>query len=189
MFGTRGPDGLKYYYYWIALLVFVIDQVTKKLVEHNMAIGDKINVIGDGFFIITSLRNAGAAFGILQEQRLFFLIITLIVVGGIIWYVQRNKQSGRPLLLVGLGMVLGGAVGNFLDRALYGHVVDFLQFTFGKYIFPIFNLADSGIVCGVALILLDAIFSMKNENGDSNGHKEPNGQDGHDGKQEHQPIQ
>ncbi|GGD70839.1 signal peptidase II [Paenibacillus nasutitermitis] len=179
---------MKYYFYWIAVLVFVIDQVAKKLVEYNVAIGEKINVIGDGFFVITSIRNSGAAFGILQGQTLFFLIITLFVVGGVIWYIQRNRQTGTTLLLIGLGMVLGGAVGNFLDRALYGHVVDFLQFTFGPYIFPIFNLADSGIVCGVGLILLDAILSMKNENGDSNEHKKIK-QDGHDGKQEHQPIQ
>ncbi|MBW7455080.1 signal peptidase II [Paenibacillus sepulcri] len=186
---------LRLYYYWIALFVFVIDWVTKRLIENNLVIGEKINVLGDGFFIITSLRNEGAAFGILQQQQVLFVCITLVVVAGIVWYLQKNRQTGKPLLLVGLGMVLGGAVGNFLDRALYGHVVDFLQFTFGRYIFPIFNLADSGIVCGVALILLDAILSMKNENGDSNEHKEPieqdrqDGQDGHDSKQEHQPIQ
>ncbi|WP_258881338.1 signal peptidase II [Paenibacillus sp. sptzw28] len=167
---------MRFYYYWIALFVFIIDFVTKKIIEYKLTIGEQINVLGDGFFIITSARNRGAAFGILQEQTIFFICITLIVVGGIVWYLEKNRRSGRVLMLVGLGMVLGGAVGNFLDRALYGEVVDFLQFTFGSYIFPIFNVADSGIVCGVGLILLDSILSMKkekeNENGDSNERNE-----------------
>ena len=97
----------------------------------------------------------------------------------------KNRHSGKTLMLTGLGLVLGGAFGNFLDRALYGQVVDFLQFTFGSYVFPIFNLADSGIVCGVGLILLDAILSMKNENGDSNERNKRN-ENEHDGQQ---PIQ
>ncbi|WP_028561599.1 signal peptidase II [Paenibacillus pinihumi] len=151
-----------YYYYWIAVVVFIIDWVTKKMISTNLEIADKISVIGN-FFIITSHRNKGAAFGILEGQRIFFLIITVIVVAGIIGYIYMNRKSGKPMLLSALGLVLGGAVGNFLDRALYGEVVDFLQFTFGSYIFPIFNIADSAIVCGVALILLDTILSMKEE--------------------------
>ncbi|GGG10082.1 signal peptidase II [Paenibacillus abyssi] len=153
---------MKYYYYWIALAVFIIDYITKKMIETNLEIGDKIGVIGN-FFIITSHRNRGAAFGILQEQTLFFIIITLIVVAGIVTYIYMNRNSGKVLLLSALGLVLGGAFGNFLDRALYGEVVDFLQFNFGSYTFPIFNVADMGIVCGVGLILLDTIRSMKEE--------------------------
>jgi signal peptidase II len=108
-------------------------------------------------------------------------------VAGIIWYMYKNRHSGKPLLMTGLGLVLGGAFGNFLDRALYGEVTDFLQFTFGSYVFPIFNVADTGIVCGVGLILLDAVLSMKNENGESNGdHKHEEHEGRHDG---HQPVQ
>ncbi|MBJ6363176.1 signal peptidase II [Paenibacillus sp. GCM10012307] len=161
-----------YYYYWIALLVFIVDWITKKVIATNLQIGDKISVIGN-FFVITSHRNKGAAFGILEGQRIFFLIITVIVVAGIIWYIYVNRKSGKPMLLSALGLVLGGAVGNFLDRALYGEVVDFLQFTFGSYIFPIFNVADSAIVCGVGLILLDTILSMKEDS-----KKEKEGNDG-----------
>ncbi|WP_125657301.1 signal peptidase II [Paenibacillus baekrokdamisoli] len=171
---------VKYYYYWIALFVFVIDYVTKKVIVNYVAIDEQIHVLGNHFFIITLHHNKGAAFGILQEQTLLFITITLLVVAGIVWYMVKNRNSGKALLLTGLGLVLGGAFGNFLDRALYGQVVDFLQFTFGSYVFPIFNLADSGIVCGVGLILLDAILSMKNENGDSN---ERNKQSEHDGQQ------
>lgn len=146
-----------------------------------MEIGDIIPVIGD-FFVITSLRNKGAAFGILQNQRFLFIIITLVVVSAIVWYIQRNKH-GQKLLLTGLGLVLGGAVGNFLDRALYGEVVDFLQFTFGTYVFPIFNLADTAICIGVGLILLDSVLNMKNENKETS---ETNGQP--DGNQPERPL-
>lgn len=151
-----------YVYYLIALAVFIVDYVTKKAIATQMKLGDKISVIGD-FFLITSHRNKGAAFGILQGQRTFFLIITCAVVLGIIVYMYMNRRSGKPLLLVALGLVLGGAVGNFLDRALYGEVVDFLQFNFGSYMFPIFNVADMGIVIGVGLILLDTILTMREE--------------------------
>lgn len=175
--GTGGDDEVKYYYYWIALIVFAIDYVTKEIIEQKLEIGERINVLGE-FFIITSHRNKGAAFGILQEQTILFICVTVVVLIGIIWYAHTNRNSGKTMLLLGLGLVLGGAFGNFLDRALYGEVVDFLQFTFGSYIFPIFNVADMGIVCGAGLIILDAFLSMKNENGDSNERDKRNEQDG-----------
>jgi signal peptidase II len=150
-------------FYAVAVAVFLIDFVTKKIVERTMELNDRIEVLGN-FFILTSIRNRGAAFGILQEQRWFFLIITIAVVSAIIWYFQRSYRSGRPLLMIALAMILGGAVGNFLDRALFGEVVDFLQFNFGSYTFPIFNLADTGICVGVALVILDSVMSSKQEN-------------------------
>ncbi|MFC4778442.1 signal peptidase II [Paenibacillus sp. GCM10023252] len=153
---------MRYYYYVIAVLVFIVDYVTKKMIVKNLELGEQISVIGD-FFLITSHRNRGAAFGILQNQRLFFILITIVVVAGIIWYIHTNRRSGNRTLLVGLGLVLGGALGNFLDRAQHGEVVDFLQFNFGSYTFPIFNVADSGIVCGVILILLDTLLSARAE--------------------------
>ncbi|QHT60371.1 signal peptidase II [Paenibacillus lycopersici] len=161
---------MKFYYYWLAVFVLVVDFLSKKWVEHNLALYETKQVIGN-FFILTSIRNKGAAFSILQEKRILFLLITLVVVCGIVWYMRKNRHSGKVLLLSGLGLVLGGAVGNFIDRALYGQVVDFLQFTFGSYVFPIFNLADSGICVGVALILLDALLTSKKENGDSNSNE------------------
>ncbi|MFC5703572.1 signal peptidase II [Cohnella faecalis] len=159
-------------YYAVALFVFLIDLVSKKIVDKNVELDERIGVLGD-FFIITHIRNRGAAFGMLQEQRLFFLLITIAVVSGIVWYMQRSYRTGSPLLLLALGMILGGAVGNFLDRALYGEVVDFLQFNFGSYTFPIFNLADSGICVGVALVVLDALLSWKQENKDNDNGEQP----------------
>ncbi|WP_123040469.1 signal peptidase II [Cohnella candidum] len=147
---------MKYYYYWVALVVFALDQITKKIVSGTMQVGDQISVIGE-FFKIQLYKNNGAAFSMLPNQQLFFIVITTAVVIGIIWYIQRNRNSGRTLLLAALGLILGGAIGNLFDRALYGEVVDFFKLTFGSYIFPIFNIADIGINIGVVLILLDTI--------------------------------
>jgi signal peptidase II len=180
--GDKEAYVVKFYYYWLAVLVLAADFVSKKWVAHSLDLYETKHVIGD-FFIITSIRNKGAAFSILQEQRILFIGITLVVICGIVWYMAKNRNSGKVLLLSGLGLVLGGAIGNLIDRAMYGQVVDFLQFTFGSYVFPVFNLADSGICVGVALILLDALLTSKKENGDSNSNgQERNGS-------EHQFIQ
>jgi signal peptidase II len=172
-----GGEAVKYYFYWIALIVLVLDQISKKIIDAQLEIGERIKVLGD-FFVITSIRNTGAAFSILQEQTVFFILITLAVVVGIVWYIHRNRNSGKVLMLFALGLILGGALGNFLDRALYGEVVDFLQFTFGSYVFPIFNIADTGITCGVILILLDTLLDMKKGEADASrdGAKRKDGQ-------------
>ncbi|MFC7681578.1 signal peptidase II [Paenibacillus sp. GCM10028914] len=149
-------------YYLIALIVFLVDQGIKYLIATQLELGEQIPVIGD-FFVITSSRNRGAAFGILQDQRWFFIIVTTLVVIGIIWYMRKMKAEGRKLLPTALALVLGGALGNFIDRLVMGEVVDFLQFTFGTYTFPIFNIADSCIVIGVGLIILDTILDGKRE--------------------------
>ncbi|MFD0616394.1 signal peptidase II [Paenibacillus sp. GCM10027629] len=149
-------------YYLIGLIVLILDQVTKWIIATKLTIGEEISVIGN-FFLITSHRNRGAAFGILQEQRWFFLIITTVVVCAIVWYMRHVRKTGSVALLTGLGMILGGAIGNFWDRALHGEVVDFLLFNFGSYSFPIFNIADSGIVIGVILVLIDSLFFSKDK--------------------------
>nr|WP_305120928.1 signal peptidase II [Saccharibacillus sp. JS10] len=140
----------------------MIDQGTKYLVATRMEIRDQIPIIGD-FFVLTSHRNKGAAFGILQEQRWFFIVVTLIVVAGIVWYLQRVKKAkgSARMLPIALSLVLGGALGNFLDRVRMGEVVDFFLFNFGSYSFPIFNVADACIVVGVALIILDTLLDTR----------------------------
>lgn len=158
------------FYFVIALIVFLLDQGSKWLIVNKMSLYESRPVIGE-FFQITSHRNTGAAFSILEGQRWFFLSITVVVVTGIIWYLLKMIKDKRKLLSWALSLLLGGAVGNFLDRALTGEVVDFLQFRFqfslfGKaidYTFAIFNLADSAIVIGVSLIFLDAIRSWLQE--------------------------
>jgi signal peptidase II len=158
-------------YYLIALFIFLLDQATKYVIATQMKLHDVIPVIGE-FFQIVSHRNRGAAFGILQNQRWFFLIITTVIVVGIIWFLQKQiKEKQKTLLPFALSMLLGGAVGNFIDRALYGEVVDFLQFRFQfsffgtpiDYTYPIFNVADMAIVGGVGLIFLDSIIDWSRE--------------------------
>lgn len=151
-----------FYYYLLAVIVFVLDFITKKIVATRMELYEEISVIGN-FFLITSHRNRGAAFGILQEQRIFFIMITTVIVIGLITYIQLMRKTGKPVLLTGLALVLGGALGNFIDRVRFGEVVDFFKFNFGDYTFPIFNIADSGICVGVALILLDTLLSARDE--------------------------
>lgn len=149
-------------YYLIALFVFLVDQGTKYLIATRLELYEQIPVIGD-FFLITSSRNKGAAFGILQNQLWFFIVVTVFVVVGIVWYMQKVRAEGHKLLPTALALVLGGALGNFIDRLIMGEVVDFLQFNFGTYTFPIFNIADSSIVIGVALIILDVLMEGKRE--------------------------
>ncbi|MCR2803679.1 signal peptidase II [Paenibacillus soyae] len=150
------------YYYLITIAVFIVDFITKKMVATKMNLADEISVIGN-FFLITSHRNRGAAFGILQEQRTFFIIITCVIVAGLLWYTHSVRKTGKPALFWGLTLVLGGALGNFIDRVRFGEVVDFFKFNFGSYTFPIFNVADSAIVVGVGLILLDTLLAARDE--------------------------
>lgn len=159
---------LRYYIY--AIIVLLVDQATKWLIVSRLALGETRPVIGE-FFQITSHRNKGAAFGILQNQRWFFVIITIVIVIGVIWYLEKVRRDGKKLLPFALSLLLGGAVGNFIDRSLFGQVVDFLQFRFqfnwfGKavdYTYPIFNVADSAIVVGVALIFIESLINWKKE--------------------------
>ncbi|RKD24120.1 signal peptidase II [Ammoniphilus oxalaticus] len=149
------------YYYVVALVVFGLDQLSKRLIVNGMEIGQSIPLI-NGVFHLTSHRNRGAAFGILQDQRIFFIVITLLVIAAIIYYLQKLKRD-NVLVSSALALILGGAVGNFVDRLLHGEVVDFLDFALIN--FPIFNIADSAIVIGVGLMMLDTIREMKREKG------------------------
>ncbi|MGN7455025.1 signal peptidase II [Paenibacillus pasadenensis] len=147
---------VKGYSYVVALAAILLDQITKIIIMNRLELYEQIKVIGD-FFIITSIRNTGAAFSMLEGKQLFFLIITPIVAAGIAWYIHQQRRSGNVWLLTALGLVLGGALGNFIDRLLYGHVVDFLSFNFGSYSFAVFNIADSAITIGVIMIIIDTL--------------------------------
>lgn len=144
-------------YYLYALAVILLDQLTKYAIVKNMVQGESIPLI-DNVFQLTSHRNMGAAFGILQNQRILFIIITLAVVTGIIVTLFRIGRT-QPRISLGLSLVLGGAIGNFIDRALNGQVVDFLDFVLIH--FPIFNVADAAITIGVVILLLDIFFDSK----------------------------
>jgi signal peptidase II len=140
-------------YFLIAAAIVALDQWSKKLVVTRMELGQSIPLIPDVFHL-TSHRNMGAAFGILQNQRWLFVIITIAVVIGILVSLVRIGKR-QPRVSLALSLVLGGAIGNFIDRVSTGQVVDFLDFTLIN--FPIFNVADMAITVGVALLLLDVL--------------------------------
>ncbi|MEN1759505.1 signal peptidase II [Anoxynatronum sibiricum] len=133
--------------WWVIIVTVVLDQVSKWLVVAYLKDIGTFPII-DGVFHLHYLENRGAAFGLLQNQRLFFIITTVLIVGGILWYLIFNPQLNR-LLTLALSLVVGGAIGNFIDRMMYGYVVDFFDFQF----WPVFNIADSAIVIGQALLI------------------------------------
>ncbi|WP_019007668.1 signal peptidase II [Cohnella laeviribosi] len=146
-------------YYILAIFVLMADQVTKWAVSTYMDMEETIPLIPNVFHL-TSHRNRGAAFGILQNQRVFFIVVTIIIVIGIIVYLRKVYRE-QKFLSFGLSFVLGGALGNFVDRAIKGEVVDMLDFRLIDY--PIFNLADCFIVTGVAIIILHTFLEARIE--------------------------
>lgn len=133
----------------LAVVVLILDQLSKYVVRVNMELYQSIPVI-ENIFHITYIRNPGAAFGILAQQTLFFIIITSAVLIGMAVFYRHIINEG-PLVQWSMGMVAGGAVGNLIDRVRYGEVVDFFDFR----IWPVFNIADIAIVLGVGLLIIE----------------------------------
>ena len=131
----------------LALLVVLLDQATKYYVVTHFALGESVPVINNVFHW-TFILNRGAAFGMLEGSRWFFVIIAIAVMGGI-WYLRREIAEYGPWCTYGAALFGGGAVGNLIDRARQGLVIDFFDFR----IWPIFNVADIAICVGVGLII------------------------------------
>lgn len=131
----------------VALVVLVVDQAAKYYIQFHMTPGMSIPVI-DKIFHITYVLNPGAAFGILQHRTWFFVLVAGLLFAAVIYYYPRLPAGCRWLRL-GLGLLLGGAAGNAIDRLQTGYVIDFFDFR----VWPVFNIADSAIVVGVGLIV------------------------------------
>ena len=147
-------------FYLIALGVIILDRVTKLAIVQTLRLGQGIPVV-PGFFDIVFVLNPGAAFGFLatlsdQVRNPLFILISILAVILILFYHTRYLRSHR-LVSVALGLVLGGALGNLIDRLYYGMVVDFLDVHVGPYHWPAFNVADSAISIGVGLMILDML--------------------------------
>ena len=137
----------------IALMVVIADQVTKHWAVENLRAGDIVPLIGD-LLRLRYATNTGAAFGLFQDQGFVLAIIALVVVGVIMLYYRRLPDQ-MFLVRISLGLQLGGAIGNLIDRLRFGgSVVDFIEFV----LWPVFNLADAAIVAGVALLAYHMIF-------------------------------
>ena len=139
------------FYLIISLLIVTFDYIIKLKVKNNMNVGESINVVGN-FLKITYIQNKGAAFGMLQEQQNLFLIVGFIT---IVFLVNLFLKTEDKLTKTAISMVIGGAIGNIVDRILYGYVVDMFDFN-GVWSY-IFNFADICVVLGVALLTLGII--------------------------------
>ena len=142
---------------WLSVVVVVVDQFTKRLVDASMQLHQSIELAP--FFQLTYLRNQGAAFSFLSGaggwQRWFFIILAVIA-GAFITRWLRKLDPRRHREAIAWALVLGGALGNLIDRILYGYVIDFLDVYYGDWHWPAFNVADSAITLGVILLLLDS---------------------------------
>ena len=141
--------------------IISFDQYTKHLIISTFALGESVSII-PGYFSFTYIRNPGAAFGMMntwdpQFRIPFFILMPLLALVAIL-YVFRKIEEKERLLVVTLSLIIGGAIGNLIDRIAYNYVIDFLDFfwRYGAH-FPAFNIADSTISIGVALLLFDLI--------------------------------
>ena len=155
---------------WLGLAAIVVlaDQVTKTLIVGSMQLGDVRPVTG--WFSLVRAHNAGAAFSFLADaqgwQRWFFSVLGVVASAAIVWMIRSHPT--QKLFCFSVSMIMGGALGNVIDRLLHGHVVDFLQFRFallepvfrGGY-FPAFNLADSAITAGAIGLVLDELLRVR----------------------------
>ncbi len=143
-----------------ASIVIVLDQLTKLIVLARMDLHQSVPIL-DGFFALTYVRNTGAAFGIFAGHDSALRVPALLAVAGLalgvlLWFV-RTVPADRKLVIAACGAVLGGAIGNMIDRAAYGEVIDFFDVYLGTWHWPAFNIADAAITCGVVVLCLDAL--------------------------------
>jgi lipoprotein signal peptidase len=158
----------------LAASIIVPDQITKAVIQQKYPLWATDPVI-PGFFNLAHVLNKGAAFGFLNNpdsnwQIWFFAAITVFAVG-FIYYLLTTADKGDRFFIWGLGLVLGGALGNLIDRMRFGFVVDFLDFYVGDYHWPAFNVADIAITCGAFAIIVSMY--MKNQREKRTAHKRP----------------
>ncbi len=136
-------------YFIIIALVVAFDQLTKYLIEANMELESTIPLL-DGVFHITYIQNYGAAFSILQNKTEFLIIMQLVVIAAVLFYLLKRRKQEHWGLLLSLSLIAAGGIGNLIDRAVNGYVIDFLDFR----IWPIFNVADISVCVGCGLLVL-----------------------------------
>ena len=152
---------------WISALVIIVDQLSKLWIERTMTLGDSINVLP--VLEIVRAHNTGAAFSFLAQaggwQRWAFSALAVGVSIGLLYWLRTLARDTHTLLASGLAMILGGAIGNVIDRFEHGYVVDFVYAHWGAHYFPAFNVADSAISIGAVIVVLDALRDWRRERG------------------------
>jgi signal peptidase II len=153
----------------LTLLVILVDQMTKAFVESRFDLFDAVRVLP--FLDFTLLYNTGAAFSFLAGasgwQRWFFIALGIVVSVAILAWMRQLDPRRHRLLAAGLALIMGGALGNVIDRVWHGHVIDFIHFHWKQWEFPAFNMADTSITIGAALLILDAILESRRGRGAS----------------------
>ncbi|WP_394011512.1 signal peptidase II [Anaerococcus cruorum] len=144
-------------YIIIIVLGLILDRLTKTYAINNLI----ENPYNGTLFNFTYLENRGAAFGILQDRRIFFIILTLVIVCALVYYFLKNYRTNNKILNIALAMIISGAIGNFYDRLFQGYVVDFIEFAFVN--FPVFNIADIFVTVGSILLIVYMIFFEESE--------------------------
>lgn len=159
-------------FYVLAVCMIALDQGSKYLASTHLEYARPHPVFS--WFNLTLHHNEGAAFSFLSTaggwQRWFFAVLAVAVSAGLVWWI-RELRRGQTMIALGLALVLGGALGNLVDRLLLGYVVDFISVHYQGWYFPTFNIADSSISVGAALIVLDAIIGDRHGN-DARGTQE-----------------
>ena len=159
----RGAGGSPSLWLWLGLatLVVLVDQLSKTAIVNLFPLHDSRPVTS--WFNLMRVHNTGAAFSFLAGasgwQRWFFVGLGAVASGFIVWMLKKHPT--QKLFCFAIGMILGGAVGNVVDRLLHGHVVDFIQLHYGGWYFPSFNLADSAITLGAVCLILDEILRVR----------------------------
>lgn len=146
----------------LSIIFLIIDQITKILVVNSLVPGENIEIIKNIFSIIYT-NNTGAAFSILLGKRIFLIVVAVLIIGVLLYYIKRNKIE-KKIDIIALSFVIGGSLGNLIDRIVRGYVIDFISIKIGNYNFPIFNVADILIVIGVFLLLLSSRRRQSNDN-------------------------
>lgn len=140
--------------YILSLIVFITDQITKSLISTYLKLNESITIIKDILYI-RYINNKGASWGILEDNRILLIILSVVAIIIIFRYSYSFKKT--KLNTYGFGLLLGGILGNLSDRLIYGYVKDFIDIIIFRYDFPVFNIADIGIVIGVILLIISII--------------------------------
>ncbi|MFH2139616.1 MAG: signal peptidase II [Pseudomonadota bacterium] len=147
----------------LAVIVIVLDQTSKLAISSHFVYGELLAITS--FFNLVLAHNTGAAFSFLSDaggmQRWLFSLIAVVASVWIVWLLRKHQAEN--VFALALALILGGALGNLIDRIAYGYVVDFLDFHWAGYHFAAFNVADSAITCGAALLIWDGIRGKKHE--------------------------
>lgn len=152
---------------WGLIIIFgsiVLDQVTKILARSFLQPKGSISIIKN-FFHFTYVENRGGAWGVLGGKLIVFIIITVISLAIMIYLLKDFDIKNNPLYSIGLCLMIAGTIGNFIDRIIFHYVTDFLDFYIFGYDFPVFNVADICITCGVALLIIKILFFSSSETG------------------------